>query len=534
MGVAFIRGAQRHTLASAKHFAVNSIEDTRLVVDVSVDERSLREMYLPHFRMAVEQGHVASVMAAYNMVNGHFNTENFHLLRDVLKGQWRFQGFVESDWFVATHSTAMSAMAGLDIEMPVPVYYGEPLESAIEEGGAVQTWAIDDAVRRVLRAKFCFRLDTDPPAPDPTRIETPAHLDLALDAAREGMVLLRNSRSALPLDRSRITSLAVVGSLANIANLGDQGSSVVAPSFAMAPLDGIRALAGAIDVKYVPGPPLSAEDQEAVATADAAVVVAGLAPEDEGEGGGGTTGDRLTLELATDQEELITAIAALNPRTIVVLEAGSAVTMPWVDDVPAILLAWYPGQMGGQAIAEVLFGEVGPSGRLPLTVPRAEEDLPKFDNLHATVRYGYFHGYRWLDRRRVAPLFPFGFGLSYTTFRYANLVLSRPSIGPYGRLRVTVDVTNTGDVAADEVVQLYVATGPSQVVRAVRDLRDFTRVHLEPGQTRTVPLELAARDLAYWDVNANAWRVEPTSYRVQVGSSSRALPLAATFIVTAR
>src|SRR4029077_10349994 len=327
-----------------------------------------------------------------------------------------------------------------------------------------------DAVRRVLRAKFCFRLDTDPPAPDPTRIETPAHLDLALDAAREGMVLLRNSRSALPLDRSRITSLAVVGSLANIANLGDQGSSVVAPSFAMTPLDGIRALAGAIDVKYVPGPPLSAEDQEAVATADAAVVVAGLAPEDEGEGGGGTTGDRLTLGLATDQEELITAIAALNPRTIVVLEAGSAVTMPWVDDVPAILLAWYPGQMGGQAIAEVLFGEVGPSGRLPLTVPRAEEDLPKFDNLHATVRYGYFHGYRWLDRRRVAPLFPFGFGLSYTTFRYANLVLSRPSIGPSGRLRVTVDVTNTGDVAADEVVQLYVATGPSQVVRAVRDL----------------------------------------------------------------
>ena len=534
MGVAFIRGAQRHTLASAKHFAVNSIEDTRLVVDVSVDERALREMYLPHFRMAVEQGHVASVMAAYNMVNGHFNSENFHLLRDVLKGQWRFQGFVESDWFVATHSTAMSAMAGLDIEMPVPVYYGEPLQSAIEEGGAVQTWAIDDAVRRVLRAKFCFRLDSDPPAPDPTRIETPAHLDLALDAAREGMVLLRNSGAALPLDRSRITSLVVVGSLADIANLGDQGSSVVAPSFAMTPLDGIRALAGAIDVKYVPGPRLSAEDQEAVATADAAVVIAGLAPEDEGEGGGGTTGDRLTLDLATEQEELITAIGALNPRTIVVLEAGSAVTMPWVDDVPAILLAWYPGQMGGQAIAEVLFGEVGPSGRLPLTVPRAEEDLPKFDNLHATVRYGYFHGYRWLDRRRVAPLFPFGFGLSYTTFRYSNLVMSRPSMGPYGRVRVTVDVTNTGDVAGDEVVQLYVATGPSQVVRAVRDLRDFTRVHLEPGQTRTVPLELAARDLAYWDVNANAWRVEPTSYRVQVGSSSRALPLAASFIVTAR
>jgi beta-glucosidase len=534
MGVAFIRGAQRHAIASAKHFAVNSIEDTRLVVDVSVDERTLREVYLPHFRMAVQQGHVGSVMAAYNMVNGHFNAENFHLLRDILKGQWRFRGFVESDWFVATHSTAMSVMAGLDIEMPVAVYYGEPLESAVEEGGAVQPWAIDDAVRRVLRAKFCFRLDTDPPVPDPTHIESPAHLDLALDAARDGMVLLRNTGGALPLDRTRIASLAVVGDLADVANLGDRGSSVVAPSFAMTPLDGIRALAGTVDVRYVPGAPLSGEAQQTVAEADAAVVIAGLAPEDEGEGGGGPTGDRITLDLGTDQEELITAVAALNPRTIVVLEAGSAVTMTWVDDVPAILLAWYPGQMGGQAIAEVLFGDVNPAGRLPLTFPRVEADLPKFDNLHAAVRYGYFHGYRWLDRRRVAPLFPFGFGLSYTRFRYSNLVLSRPAIGPYGRLRVTVDVTNTGDVAGDEVVQLYVGTGPSQVVRPVRDLRDFARVHLEPGQTRTVPLEVRATDLAYWDVTVSAWRVEPTRYRVEVGSSSRTLPLTAFFNVRAR
>jgi beta-glucosidase len=389
-------------------------------------------------------------------------------------------------------------------------------------------------VRRILRAKLCFRLDTDPAVPDPTHIESPAHLELALDAARDGMVLLRNTGGALPLDRTRITSLAVVGDLAGIANLGDQGSSVVAPSFAMTPLDGIRALAGTVDVHYVPGPPLSAEAQQTVAEADAAVVIAGLAPEDEGEGGGGPTGDRITLDLDAEQEELITAVAALNPRTIVVLEAGSAVTMRWVDDVPAILLAWYPGQMGGQAIAEVLFGDVNPSGRLPLTFPRVEADLPKFDNLHAAVRYGYFHGYRWLDRRRVAPLFPFGYGLSYTTFRYSNLVLSRPTIGPYGRLRVTVDVTNTGAVAGDEVVQLYVGTGPSQVVRPVRDLRDFARVHLEPGPTRAVPLEVRATDLAYWDVTANAWRVEPTRYRVEVGSSARNLPLTASFGVTSR
>src|SRR5262245_48728798 len=224
MAVGFIRGAQRHVIGTAKHYALNSIEDTRLVVDVLVDERTLREVYLPHFRMAVQEGHVGSVMAAYNKVNGQYCAENYHLLHEILDEDWGFAGFVESDWFVGTRSTLLSAWAGLDIEMPVPVYYGEPLESSVE-GGAVPLWVVDDAVRRILRTKFCFRLDRDPPQREPDVVQSPAHLDLALEVARKSIVLLKNAGGTLPLDG--VASLVVVGDQADIASLGDAGSSIV-------------------------------------------------------------------------------------------------------------------------------------------------------------------------------------------------------------------------------------------------------------------------------------------------------------------
>lgn len=527
MGVGFVRGAQRHVVASAKHYAVNSIEDTRLVVDVLVDERTLREVYLPHFRRVVQEAGVGSVMAAYNQVNGFYCAENDHLLRDILKNDWGFRGFVESDWFVATQSTEGSLVAGLDIEMPVPVYYGAPLLAAAERG-ELPLSLIDDAVRRVLRVKLCFGVSDALPVPPAPRVQSPEHLDLALEAARKSIVLLQNEAGALPLDRASLSSIAVVGNLAPAASLGDLGSSVVEPSFAIPPFDGIQALAGDVAVTYVPGPPLQDDGRTAIAGADAAVVIAGLTAEDEGEGSI-TSGDRLGLSLPAGQDELVSAVAALNRRTIVVLEGGSAITMPWADDVAAIVMAWYPGQLGGQAIAEVLFGDVNPSGKLPLSFPRAERDLPPFDNLSVEVRYGFLHGYRWLDARRIEPLFPFGFGGSYTSFEYANLGLSRVEIGPHDRLQVSADVTNTGGMAGDEVVELYVSYHGSQVERAPQDLRAFARVHLEPGETRTVPLEVAAEDLAYWDVAAGIWRVEPIEYGIHVGSSSRDLPLEGRF-----
>ena len=530
MGAAFVRGAQQHVIASAKHFAANNVEDTRLEVNVTLDERTLREVYMPHFREAVQQAHVGSVMAAYNSVNGEFCAQNVHLLHDVLKGDWAFQGFVESDWIFAMHSTAPSANAGLDIEMPAADFYGPPLGDALAAGQVSQA-VIDDAVRRILRTKLCFRLDSDPPVFDAGAVESQAHLDLALEAEREAIVLLKNDHGTLPLGRSRVRTVAVLGHLAATENLGDHGSSDVLSSFAVTPLAGIQSRALGVAVTDLTASTLSDADRAAIAAADAAVVVVGLTANDEGERIL-TVGDRTSLDLSAAQNELVATVAALNPRTIVIIEGSGAVTMPWVDDVGAIVMAWYPGQEGGRAIADVLFGDVNPSGKLPVTFPVSESDLPPFDNHSLQVTDGYFHGYRWVDREDITPLFPFGYGLSYTSFRYANLRLDRSRLAPAGRVRATVDVTNAGDVAGDEVAQLYVGYPHSAVERAVQDLKGFARVHLEPGETRQVAFEIPASSLAYWDVGAAAWTIEPTSYVVRVGGSSRDLPLEATFTVS--
>jgi beta-glucosidase len=338
----------------------------------------------------------------------------------------------------------------------------------------------------------------------------------------------------LPLDRTRGGSLVVVGDLAAMANLGDYGSALVAPVAAVTPLDGILAGAGAMTVTHLAGPPLPPGAEGVIGAADAVVVVAGLDFFDEGEGYI-FVGDRASLDLADSrragQVDLITEVATATPRTIVVLEGSGPFAMPWLPAVQAVLTAWYPGAAGGTAIAEVLFGDVNPSGRLPLSFPVAETDLPPFDNTSPVVPYGLFHGYRWLDRTGAAPLFPFGFGLSYTTFAHANLQLARTAIPPDGRLRLTVDVTNTGARAGAEVVQVYVAAEGSAVERAPKVLADFARVHLEAGETRTVPLEVRAADLAYYDVVAGAWQTENLTYRVRVGRSDRDLPLEASFTI---
>jgi beta-glucosidase len=259
MGVGFVQGVQRHVIANPKHFAANSIENTRFSVDVTMDERTLREVYLPHFRSAVRDGHAASVMTAYNKLNGAYCAENFPLVREILKGDWGFRGFTESDWVLGTRSTVPSVYAGLDIEMPGAGFYGAPLTTAVADG-TVPLSLIDDAVRRTLRAKLCFRLDTDPPQADPSQVESPAHGAVALAVARESIVLLKNA-GALPIDRAATASLAVVGDLATAVNLGDQGSSSAAPSVAITALAGIVAAAPGITVTHVPSGPISPGDQ---------------------------------------------------------------------------------------------------------------------------------------------------------------------------------------------------------------------------------------------------------------------------------
>ena len=530
MGVAFIRGAQRHVVASAKHFALNNIENTRYWVNVSVDERTLREIYLPHFRMAVKEGHVGSVMSAYNRVNGYYCSGNFPLLGRILKDEWGFKGFVESDWVFGTWSSVESALAGLDIEMPAPIFYGNRLFAAVE-AGAVPEETIDEAVRRILRVKYCFDLDTNPPERDPEEVATEEHAALALEVARKAIVLLKND-GALPLDRRAIESVVVVGGLADTPNHGDNGSSSVAPPYVVTPLEGIRNRAGGVRVDYVVGNPLSEDDRAVIMAAGAAVVVAGLTAEEEGEGIVPGTGDRVNLRLPAEQEQLIAAVADLNPRTIIVLEGGSVITLEtWLARVEAVLMAWYPGQEGGNAIADVLFGDVNPAGRLPSTWPRSEEDLPAFVNDQSQVEYGYYHGYLHVDREGIEPRFPFGYGLSYTSFDFTNLTLSDETVPGDGDVRVGVDVSNTGAVAGEEVVQLYVSCTGSRVDRPVRALKGFQKVLVAPGETRRVFFDLAAEDLAFYDVEIGDWEVEPISYTVHVGPSSRDLRLSATFAV---
>ena len=385
MGVAFIAGAQRKLIASVKHLALNSIEDTRFQVDVKVDERTLHEVYLPHFEACVREAYVGSVMSAYNRVNGVYCGENKLLLRDILRTRWRFLGLVESDWVLGTRSTEPSLQAGLDIEMPEANHYGAALLRALQ-AGRVALRDIDEAVRRILRVKLAFGLAAVDPqvpahvplAPTEDVIECTEHQDLALEVAHQSFVLLKNAEGVLPLIGARDFPLALVGSLAAMENTGDHGSSTVKSSFVISALEGMTDRLSASLVKAMARDRLTAADRETLRNCKAAVVVVGLTWREEGEripilqGGG----DRDSLRLSDTHERLVREVSELVPRTVVVLQAGSALEVRRiVDQVPAMLMAWYPGMLGGEALADVLMGRVSPSGKLPLSVPRAASDL---------------------------------------------------------------------------------------------------------------------------------------------------------------
>ena len=529
MAVAFVQGVQRYVLANPKHYAANSIEDTRFIVDVTVDERSLREIYLAHFRAAVREGGAASVMSAYNSVNGQSCGENEMLLRRILKGDWGFDGFVLSDFVVGTHPN--SALNGLDLEMPFTNVFGSLVEQV--EAGEIPEAVVDEAVQRMVRKKLEHKLDQPSPV-DESVIASDEHLAVAERAATEGSVLLKNESKALPLDMAALTRIAVVGLLADTANIGDTGSSNVRPSFVVTPLQGIReALGDEVAVDHIGKDVLDADDLAQIEIADAVIVVTGLTAEDEGEGGIGA-GDRVDLDLSSERVKLIQDAAAANDRAIVVLEGGGAITMgEWLPDIEALLMVWYPGQMGGHAIADLLFGESNPSGKLPLTFPTDLDQLPPFDNVSLEVVYDYFHGYRYLDHNGSAPEFPFGFGLSYTTFSIDNLRVDRPQAKAGDVVGFRVDVTNTGSAAGAEVVQLYATYPGSSVERSKRDLKGFAKVALQPGETQTVEIAMPVNSLAYYDVAERAWVLEGLEHGVHAGTSSRDLPLSTTVTVSA-
>lgn len=527
LGSAFVEGVQRHVLASAKHLAANSIENTRLRVSVELDDRTLREVYTPHFERVVREAGVASVMSAYNRVNGEYCAENEVLLRELLKDGWGFDGFVESDWLAGTRSTVGSALGGLDVEMPAPNFYGFRLVEAVQAGDVPEE-TIDDSVRRILRKKLEFGLDT-PATPDPSVVESAAHVELARRAAREAIVLLRNEAGALPLDRSVTGRLAVVGRLADVARLGDEGSSNAQPTRAVSPLQGITAAAGSLTVEpYLTGTPDTAA-LDAIAAAAAAVVVVALEPDDEGEKLPDGGGDRASLALPDGDLALIQSVSARQPRTIVIVEAGGPVlTEPWLAGTAAVMMAWYPGMEGGHAIAEILFGDHSPSGRLPAVFPATEGDLPPFDATSDEVSYGLLHGQAWLDAHGTPAAFPLGYGLGYSTIRYDTLTLDTSSVSVDATLVASVTVTNTGDRAQAEVVQLWASVPGGTIERAPVKLVGFGRVELTPGETATVEVAVRGRDLSYWDTAARDFALEPEPITLTAGASAAERPLSAT------
>lgn len=530
MGAALVRGVQRHNvMATIKHFAANSIENARFKVDVQLGERVLREVYLPHFKRCVDEG-AATVMSAYNKVNGAYCGHNAVLLNQILKDEWGFEGFVHSDWIKGVYGPDAAA-AGLDVENPEGRFFGETLVAEVK-AGAVAESAVDEAVRRILTTLFRYLSAEDPQEYGLELLACPEHAALAREAAEKGAVLLKNEGDFLPLDRGAVKRVALIGSLADRINTGDLGSSNVRAPYVVTPRQGIEAhLEGSAEVHYDDGSSPEAAAQ-AAADADVAIVVVGYTHKDEGEyitsdamskepnpGGPQYTigGDRDVLTLHPEDEDLIFAVAKANPRTVVAVMGGSAVMMGrWREAVPGILMLWYPGMEGGAALARLLFGEASPGGRLPFTIPKDAGQLPFFDKDADSIEYGLFHGYTKFDREGLEAAFAFGFGLTYTTFAYSD---AQASAGQDG-IDVSVKVTNTGSRAGEEVVQLYVGFENSKIERPQRLLRGFQKISLDPGETKEVRLRVVTNDLAWYNPEASAWEVEQMEYTASVGGSS--------------
>ena len=525
MGAAFISGAQNHVLTSPKHFALNNVEFTRFEMTANCMPRVLHEIYLRHFRRCVIEAAAASVMSAYNKLNGTYCGEHPVLLTTILREQWGFRGFVESDWFLGTRSVAPALIAGLDIEMPAGYRFSdENLVDAIQSGDLPEA-VITRAAGRALHQKIAWQL-ADAQAPSEDVIESEAHLAIAREAAQKSLVLLKNADDLLPLSPSQ--KVAVVGDLADTINLGDRGSSFVTSSEVITPLAGIRARLGENNVAFFG----SDDDMAGLAEYDVTILVAGLTYREEGEfiptqqqeaegENLARGGDRASLALPDHQLALIERASACANRLVVVLEGTASRVHEWLDDADALLLAWYPGCQGGHAIASILFGDACPSGRLPVTIPKTDDQLVPWDVQALEVEHGLLQGYRYVDYYGHEPEFPFGFGLSYTSFNLDNLYVERFDNG----FEINVDVTNTGHRAGASVPQLYLGYDHSAVLRPVRELKGFGRVELEPGETATLVFELEDSELAFYDETVSDWRVEHADYIFQVGFSSREIAL---------
>jgi beta-glucosidase len=532
LGAAEIQGVQSTgTMAQVKHFAVYNQETNRNTAadNAVVSTEAEQEIYLPAFQDAIQQGAASSVMCSYSYINGTAACQNPYLLSTVLRQQFGFTGFVTSDWG-ATHSTAASANAGLDMDMPGnDGYYGSALASAIS-GGSVSQATLNTAVSDILTEMFAFGLFDKPATGSPAQTaSTAADQADALQIAEEGAVLLKNGGSVLPLSGAKDSSIAVIGADASTSPQTDGGGSAgVNSSGTVTPLQGITAAApSGVSVSYNDG----SSDSSAASAAAAASVAVVFASLGESEGS-----DLTSIDLGSTQDNLISAVAAANPNTIVVLNTGSAVVMPWLSAVKGVLEAWYPGQEDGTAIAKLLFGTADPSGHLTVTFPTSLSQVPasttaEWPGTGGTVQYseGVDVGYRWYNAQKLTPLYPFGYGLSYTTFGFSNLHVGSLTAG--GTATVTATVTNTGSVAGADVAQLYL-TDPAASGQPPLQLEGYQRVSLAPGASATVTFPLTQRNLEYWNSASNGWATSTGSYGISVGDSDASLPLTGTLAVS--
>ena len=558
MVVPYIEEVQKNGVAACvKHFALNNQEAHRHGIDVEVDDRALNEIYLPAFKAAVQEGGAWAVMGAYNKYKGEHCCHNRYLLNDILKRDWAFDGVVVSDWG-GTHDTKQAAENGLDMEFGSwtdglswgasnaydNYYLAAPYLDMLRKGEA-STATLDDKARRVLRLIFRTAMNTRKPFGS---LNSPEHLAAARRIAGEGMVLLKNEGGVLPIDLGRAKTIAVVGENAIKMMTVGGGSSSLKVRHEYTPLEGIRAAAaGKAEVIYERGyvgdvtgdyngvktgqdlsesrseAQLIADAAAAARKADAVIFVGGLNKSNHQDCEGD---DRLQYGLPYAQDKVIGALAEANPNLAVVIVSGNAVAMPWIDRVPAVLEAWFSGSEAGNALADVVFGAVNPSGKLPFTFPVRLED----NGAHALGEYpgadkvkyneSIFVGYRWHDKEQLKPLFAFGHGLSYTAFAVGNVKADRTTLAPNGSIRISADVTNTGDRAGAEVVQLYIGDEQSSLPRPVKELKGFQKVSLNPGQTRTVTFEITPGMLHYYDDAKGAWVAEPGAFTAYVGASS--------------
>jgi beta-glucosidase len=547
-----MRGEQaEHVMGDIKHYALNDQESGRNAVNVNIDKRSMRESDMLAFEIGVREANPAAVMCSYNRVNGDYACENKYLLTDVLKKEWNFKGFIVSDW-QGTHSAAKASAAGLDHEEPGEIFFGDALKKEVESG-KVPMAELDDHVRRILRSMFASGVVDYPPVK--SVVDVAGGFEIAQKIEEQSIVLLRNEGGQLPLDASKVASIAVIGAYSDVGMISGGGSAQVDPPggnaimppgkgntywqahvwFPTSPLKAIRAGVPHATVQYDPG----TDPKAAAALAKKADVAIVFAYQWESEGM-----DLESLSLPDHQDDLIAKVAAANPHTIVVLETGSPVTMPWADHVSGILEAWYGGSRGGEAVARVLFGEVNPSGKLPLTFPRSEADLPHphivkpprestthgepdewkiiaagLPPFQVTYDEGLKVGYKWYDAEHKQVLFPFGYGLSYTTYAYSDL-----KVTPGNVVNVSFKVANTGNRDGAEVAEIY-ASLPEGAGEPPKRLVGWSKVKLKAGETKEVAIDIDPKYLSVFNVERDAWQLIPGSYTLMVGGSSQTLPL---------